>query len=173
MFKRSGKKSGISTKQHSAARIRQRRMIAIALATLVSAVTLLWLVLRKNDPVVPYTWRDFEQAFERGDDDRMIVMYDELRLFRADLISTDRSSVQSVITETDQLIKRVEEKYVLFYADNGPGYHETYTTKGIKNKLGISLINNMVRQLQAEHSHYNDNGAVFKMIFQEKTVSKI
>lgn len=70
-------------------------------------------------------------------------------------------------------IKRVEEKYVLFYADNGPGYHETDTTKGIKNKLGISLINNMVRQLQAEHSHYNDNGAVFKMIFQEKTVSKI
>lgn len=70
-------------------------------------------------------------------------------------------------------IKRVEEKYVLFYADNGPGYHETDTTKGTKNKLGISLINNMVRQLQAEHSHYNDNGAVFKMIFQEKTVSKI
>jgi two-component sensor histidine kinase len=70
-------------------------------------------------------------------------------------------------------ITRVEEKYILFYADNGPGYHETDTTKGIKNKLGISLINNMVRQLQAEHSHYNDNGAVFKMIFQEKTVSKI
>jgi two-component sensor histidine kinase len=70
-------------------------------------------------------------------------------------------------------IKRVEEKYVLFYADNGPGYHETDTTKGNKNKLGISLINNMVRQLQAEHSHYNENGAVFKMIFQEKTVSKI
>jgi two-component sensor histidine kinase len=70
-------------------------------------------------------------------------------------------------------IKRVEEKYVLFYADNGPGYHETDTTKGIKNKLGMSLINNMVRQLQAEHSYYNDNGAVFKMIFQEKTVSKI
>lgn len=113
MFKRSGKKSGISTKQHSAARIRQRRMIAIALATLVSAVALLWLVLRKNDPVVPYTWRDFEQAFERGDDDRMIAMYDELRLFRADLISTDKSSVQSVITETDQLIRRVEEKVAL------------------------------------------------------------
>lgn len=70
-------------------------------------------------------------------------------------------------------IIRVEEKYVLFYADNGPGYHETYTTKGIKNKLGLSLINNMVRQLKAEHSFYNDNGAVFKMIFQEKIVSKI
>lgn len=70
-------------------------------------------------------------------------------------------------------ITRVEEKYILVYADNGPGYNETYTTKGIKNKLGISLINNMVRQLQAEHSHYNDNGAVFKMIFQEKSVSKI
>jgi two-component sensor histidine kinase len=70
-------------------------------------------------------------------------------------------------------ITRVEEKYILVYADNGPGYHETYNTKGIKNKLGLSLINNMVRQLQAEHSHYNDNGAVFKMIFQEKAVSKI
>ena len=70
-------------------------------------------------------------------------------------------------------ITRVEEKYILVYADNGPGYNETYTTKGIKNKLGLSLINNMVRQLQAEHSHYNDNGAVFKMIFQEKAVSKI
>ncbi|MBK9734021.1 MAG: sensor histidine kinase [Saprospiraceae bacterium] len=70
-------------------------------------------------------------------------------------------------------ITRVEEKYVLVYADNGPGYHETHTTKGDKHKLGLSLINNMVRQLQAEHCHYNDNGAVFKMIFQEKTVSKI
>ncbi len=70
-------------------------------------------------------------------------------------------------------IKRVEEKYVLFYADNGPGYNETNTNKGDKHKLGLSLINNMVRQLQAEHSHYNDHGAVFKMIFQEKTVSKI
>lgn len=70
-------------------------------------------------------------------------------------------------------ITRVEEKYILVYADNGPGYNETHTTKGIKNKLGLSLINNMVRQLQAEHSHYNDNGAVFKMIFQEKAVSKI
>jgi two-component sensor histidine kinase len=70
-------------------------------------------------------------------------------------------------------IKSIEEKYVLFYADNGPGYHVTDTNIGIKNKLGLSLINNMVRQLQAESSHYNDNGAVFKMIFQEKTVSKI
>lgn len=70
-------------------------------------------------------------------------------------------------------ITRVEEKYILVYADNGPGYNEADTTKAIKNKLGLSLINNMARQLQAEHSHYNDNGAVFKMIFKEKSVSKI
>lgn len=110
MFKRSDKKSGIATTPRSAARARQRRTIAVALAALVFAIALLWLVLRKNDPVVPYTWRDFESVFERGDDDRVIAMYDEVRLFRAHHISFEESSVQSVIAEADQLIKRVEDE---------------------------------------------------------------
>lgn len=113
MFKHSAKKSGIATKPRSAAKIRQRRTIAIALAALLFAFALLWIVLRNNDPVVPYTWGDFERVFERGDDDRMIAMYDEVRLFRADLTSSDKSSVQSVMTEADQLIKRVEEEVAL------------------------------------------------------------
>ena len=39
--------------------------------------------------------------------------------------------------------------------------------------MGINLIDKMVRQLNAEQITYDDNGAVFRMIFTEKTVSKI
>jgi two-component sensor histidine kinase len=97
-----------------------------------------------------------------------------LGIIFTELISNSlKHNTPSQETSIKVSIKRVEEKYILIYADNGPGYHETHNTKGNKHKVGLSLINNMVRQLQAEHSHYNDNGAVFKMIFQEKTVSKI
>ena len=58
------------------------------------------------------------------------------------------------------------------YKDNGPGIpeHELNTQQ---SKMGLQLIRNMVRQLQAESKIYNDNGMCFNMVFAEKHVSKV
>jgi two-component sensor histidine kinase len=69
-------------------------------------------------------------------------------------------------------LKQINNKYVLRYNDNGPGYknlHEGAQTQ----KMGLNIIQNMVRQLQGESSRYNDHGAVFSILFEEKLVSLI
>lgn len=82
---------------------------------------------------------------------------------------TDRSDRELVI----QLeVKTQDNKFQLFYQDNGPGYPEG-ELKRKTGSLGGMLIFSMVRQLQAQSETYNDQGAVFKMEFQEKVVSSV
>jgi two-component sensor histidine kinase len=70
-------------------------------------------------------------------------------------------------------LKEANRKYILTYSDNGPGYNESIINTAVKTSMGFTIINNMVRQLQAETTRYNKDGAVFTMIFEEKKVSKI
>lgn len=39
--------------------------------------------------------------------------------------------------------------------------------------MGFSIIQKMARQLQAQTNTYNENGAVFTIVFEEKKVSEI
>ena len=66
----------------------------------------------------------------------------------------------------------VNEKYFMTYKDNGPGISEDNNNQ-ITSKMGFNIITNMVRQLHAESTRYNQNGAVFTMSFKEKVVSSI
>jgi two-component sensor histidine kinase len=70
------------------------------------------------------------------------------------------------------LLYAVDNKFVFKYSDNGPGLSETNGNKNDK-KMGLTLIHNMVRQLQAESRFYNENGAHFNLMFFEKKVSEI
>jgi len=69
-------------------------------------------------------------------------------------------------------LKMVSPKYLLEYKDSGPGFPEDLSGNS-KQGMGFTLIDNMVRQLQGESSRYNDNGAIFTLLFEEKTVSPV
>lgn len=72
----------------------------------------------------------------------------------------------------DISLKQINGKYIMQYKDNGVGYKDDVS--GIQTqKMGLNIIQNMVRQLQAESSRYNDHGAVFSILFDEKKVSQI
>lgn len=58
------------------------------------------------------------------------------------------------------------------YSDNGPGIPEQ-NISNYKSNMGLVLIANMARQLQADYKIYNDHGANFNMNFVEKVVSEI
>ena len=67
-------------------------------------------------------------------------------------------------------LEQIETSYSLKYSDNGPGYN-FLTEKVSKNSMGLDLIKSMVRQLQAQHSFFNRDGASFTMMFVEKSTS--
>ena len=69
-------------------------------------------------------------------------------------------------------IQALENKYIFCFQDNGPGYNNV-TPQKTKKPIGMKLIYNMVRQLMADCSTFNDEGATFKMIFVEKQLSAI
>jgi two-component sensor histidine kinase len=69
-------------------------------------------------------------------------------------------------------LKVSNNKYIMTYKDNGPGYNELLPDKK-QTAMGFSIIQNMIRQLQAEATQYNEDGAVFTIIFEEKKVSKV
>jgi two-component system, sensor histidine kinase PdtaS len=69
-------------------------------------------------------------------------------------------------------LKVHDNKYILRYKDNGPGYNGSMHDIE-KATMGFSIIQNMIRQLQADATRYNEDGAVFTMVFEEKKVSKI
>ncbi len=133
MFKQSDTKSGVSVASSSVTRARQRRIIIIAISAFL-VLAFLFLLFRKNEPKVPHTWHDFETAFERGNDDRVIEMYNDVRLFRAKHVSRKESAAQTVVAKADQLIKRVENEVasrgnaLLTKAENGETWthEETY-----------------------------------------------
>ena len=67
-------------------------------------------------------------------------------------------------------MEKIDQKYVLSYADNGVGYD--LDKLNLKRKsMGMNLIESMVRQLKAEHRFYNDPGASFTIMFVEKRIS--
>ena len=66
----------------------------------------------------------------------------------------------------------IDSKYLLKYKDNGPGFPDDLSNKS-KQGMGFTLIENMVRQLQGESSRYNDAGAIFTLLFEEKIVSEV
>ena len=67
-------------------------------------------------------------------------------------------------------VEKIDQKYVLSYADNGVGYD--LDKLNLKRKsMGMNLIESMVRQLKAEHRFYNDPGASFTIMFVEKRIS--
>lgn len=69
-------------------------------------------------------------------------------------------------------LKAFGNKYLLKYSDNGPGINPEIPKKA-KQGMGLTLINNMVRQLQGESSRYNEGGAIFTLLFEEKMVSTV
>lgn len=68
--------------------------------------------------------------------------------------------------------KMIDSKYLLKYKDNGLGFPDDLSNKS-KQGMGFTLIENMVRQLQGESSRYNDAGAIFTLLFEEKIVSEV
>ena len=69
-------------------------------------------------------------------------------------------------------MKQEEQGYALRYSDNGPGYPNGKLAMK-ENRLGSMLIFSMVRQLQAQSKTYNEDGAVFELVFEEKQVSSV
>lgn len=69
-------------------------------------------------------------------------------------------------------LKQINGKFIMQYKDNGTGYKDVVSGTPLQ-KMGLNIIQNMVRQLQAESSRYNDQGAVFSILFEEKQVSVI
>ncbi|MBK9270570.1 MAG: sensor histidine kinase [Saprospiraceae bacterium] len=69
-------------------------------------------------------------------------------------------------------LKLIEDKFAFKYADNGPGIPDNIVQKD-KANMGLVLIKSMVRQLQAESSIFNQEGAIFRMNFVEKKISKV
>lgn len=66
----------------------------------------------------------------------------------------------------------IEQKYIIKYSDNGKGYHQDILEQQT-GSMGFSIIKNMTRQLQAESKFYNENGAVYSMVFKQKNTSQI
>jgi two-component system, sensor histidine kinase PdtaS len=69
-------------------------------------------------------------------------------------------------------LKVFNNKYIITYKDNGPGYND-FLHDIEKATMGLSIIQNMIRQLQADSTRYNEDGAVFTIVFEEKEISKI
>lgn len=69
-------------------------------------------------------------------------------------------------------IKIIASKYLMTYQDNGPGFSGDLAYE-LKPGMGLMIIENMVRQLQGESSRYNDAGAIFTLLFEEKIVSAL
>ena len=63
-------------------------------------------------------------------------------------------------------------EFILTYKDNGTGYPNN-EKKTQKSTMGLTLIKSMARQLQAESRMFNENGACFNMVFNEKKTSVI
>lgn len=62
--------------------------------------------------------------------------------------------------------------YTLIFKDKGPGFPDG-SLKQSTDSMGALLIYSMAKQLNAKCKSYNDNGAVFEMIFTEKMQSGI
>lgn len=97
-----------------------------------------------------------------------------LGIICSELIS---NSLKYAQTESEHIkidisLKAFGNKYLLKYKDNGPGLQPQVSNK-TKNGMGLTLISNMVRQLQGESSRYNEDGAVFTLLFEEKIVSLV
>ena len=67
---------------------------------------------------------------------------------------------------------RIKDQFVFYYKDNGPGFKKGKLEAKSKS-MGSLLINSMVRQLKANGTSSNDDGAVFSMFFKEKQVSGV
>ena len=70
----------------------------------------------------------------------------------------------------DISLKPLNDKYLMKYSDNGPGYRDV-TDGTHPRKMGLNIIQNMVRQLQSDSNRYNERGAVFSILFEQKQVS--
>ena len=147
-----------------------------------------------------YKNSDFEKININGYIKEMVLNYQELQTeelqFETDIKPDDIAlnietvlPIGIILTELisnslkharikDQLLmikiqlKVSNNKYIMTYKDNGPGYNELLPDKK-QTAMGFSIIQNMIRQLQAEATQYNEDGAVFTIIFEEKKVSKI
>ena len=64
------------------------------------------------------------------------------------------------------------DTYTMHYFDNGVGYPSGQFDANSQG-MGYTIIQSLSRQLSAEATAYNDNGAHFKMEFQQKTISPI
>jgi len=67
---------------------------------------------------------------------------------------------------------KIDNGYTMHYYDNGIGYPEGEFSSNPLG-MGFTIIQSLSRQLSARTSAYNDNGAHFTLVFQEKTVSPI
>ncbi len=69
-------------------------------------------------------------------------------------------------------LKIIGSKFLMKYSDNGPGFPANLNHKS-NLRMGFSLIDKMVRQLHGESNRFNENGAVFTLLFEEKIASSI
>ena len=92
----------------------------------------------------------------------------------SELISNSLKYAQSsdVLLEIQLSLAQESNQYKLDFKDNGPGY-PTGKLEYSSESMGGMLIYSMVRQLQAKSNSYNQDGAVFSFVFQEKQVSHV
>ena len=64
------------------------------------------------------------------------------------------------------------DSYIMHYHDNGVGYPDGQFGSS-SHGMGYTIIQSLSRQLSAESNAYNDQGAHFKMEFQQKIISPI
>ena len=65
------------------------------------------------------------------------------------------------------VMQLVENKFLLTYKDNGPGFPSTFLADGTGG-LGSYLLKSMSRQLNAKYQFKNQKGAEFQLFFNEK-----
>jgi two-component sensor histidine kinase/tetratricopeptide (TPR) repeat protein len=117
--------------------------------------------------------KDFNVKLDLGNIDLNLETVMPIGIICSELIGNSlKYAVRKDIKLEIQIkIQPLEHRFVLKYNDNGPGIPSELEAH--QSKMGLKLIRNMVRQLQAESRFYNDNGMCFNMVFVEKHVSKV
>lgn len=77
------------------------------------------------------------------------------------------AKVRGEILEISIALEKLQEKYLIQYRDNGPGFL-TGSLQEREGGLGTYLLKSMSRQLQGNMESRNENGAVYTIYFKEK-----
>ncbi|MCK9328593.1 MAG: hypothetical protein M0Q94_01825, partial [Candidatus Cloacimonetes bacterium] len=89
----------------------------------------------------------------------------KIKLFKEIL----KQTTQSTSDKRFNLNETSSEVIHLFFKDSGKGFPQDFTLSKIKT-VGLSLINNLISNLNGSINIYNDNGAVIQISIPLKGV---